>query len=87
MRPGAYVEPLAAGLTDIGQFAMSERVQNRELKLAIAGSIHGVPVQAHLTNTFVEALKAARKRHDKDVCDHYIGKLQDKSVLPTLGRT
>jgi hypothetical protein len=85
IKPGAYREPLTAGLTAIGEDEYAKQVADQRIKLAIAGSIRGnVVSRSELTKRFIEALrtKFARNSADEGVADHYINNLSNGSAIP-----
>jgi hypothetical protein len=85
IKPGAYREPLTAGLIAIGEDELAGKVADQSIKLAVSCSLRGAVVScSELTERFVEALTTefARNATDEGVTVHYINKLSNGSVIP-----
>jgi hypothetical protein len=85
IKPGAYREPLTAGLIAIGEDELAKQVKGQNIKLAVSCSIRGAVVsRSELTERFVKALttESARNTADEGVTVHYINKLNNGSVIP-----
>jgi len=85
IKPGAYREPLIAGLVAIGKDELAGKVTDQSIKLAVSCSIRGAVVsRRELTEHFVEALttECAKNATDEGVTVHYINKLNNGSIIP-----
>lgn len=85
VQPGSYRTPLVAGLVTIGEDELAHQVANKNLKLAVTGSIQGAVItRTDLKQTFIDALKTefAANAAYEGVCEHYIRKIIEGSVVP-----
>ena len=85
IQPGAYRAPLVAGLVAIGEDELAHQIANKNLKLAVGRSIKGAVIsRTDLKQKLIDALRTESANNDADegVCDHYIRKLIEGSVVP-----
>jgi len=80
---GEYREPLVQGLRLQGQESLAEQVANRDIQLAINGSIRGnVERMPHLRGHFMDALYLAKEDGaDEFYCDKYIDGLRETDFV------
>ena len=85
IQPGAYRAPLVAGLVAIGEDELAHQLANKNIKLALTNSIRGAVIsRTDLKQIFIDALRTefAGNASDEGVCEHYINKIIEGSVVP-----